>query len=107
MDALDEIPFGTCHSQRASIAKLLNSLAKSQVPGLRMLMTSRPHGDLLQDFTRPHHVWKAYSIPNDKVQADIKLYVRAAVESFAGEWNIDANSQAKLIARLAGPKQTM
>jgi len=107
VDALDEIPFGTCRSQRASIARLLNSLAKSQAPGLRMLMTSRPHGDLLQSFTISHHVWKAYPIPDDKVQADIELYVRAAVENSAEEWKIDDTSQARLIASLAGKNQTM
>lgn len=107
VDALDEIPFGTCHSQRARVTNLLNTLANSQAPGFRILMTSRPHGDLLQSFTISHHAWKAYPIPDDKVQADIEISVRATIEKYAEEWKIDATFQTKLIARLAGPKQTM
>jgi hypothetical protein len=107
VDALDEIPFSTCHNQRARITGLLNVLAKSQVPGLRMLMTSRAHGDLLRSLASSQSVWREYLIPDHEVQADIQRYVRAVVENSAEEWNIDQDSQSRLISRLAGPKQTM
>jgi hypothetical protein len=107
VDALDEIPFSTFHNQRARITGLLNVLAKSQVPGLRMLMTSRAHGDLLRSLASSQSVWREYLIPDHEVQADIQRYVRAVVENSAEEWNIDQDSQSRLISRLAGPKQTM
>lgn len=50
VDAVDELAFSASHSQRIGIRKLLNTLTSSQAPGLRMLMTSRPHSDLLISF---------------------------------------------------------
>jgi hypothetical protein len=107
VDALDEIPFSTCHNQRARITRLLNILAKSQVPGLRMLMTSRPHEDLLKSLASSQSIWREYPISDHEVQADVQRYVHTVVESSAEEWNIDQDSQSRLIARLAGPQQTM
>lgn len=107
VDAPDEIPFDTRHIQKTQIAGLLNTLAKSQAPGLRMLMTSRPHGDLLKSFASTQSTWREHPIPEDMIQADIELYVRAAIENPAEEWNLDQSSQSRLLARLAGPKQTM
>jgi hypothetical protein len=107
VDAIDEIPFCTCPSQRAKIVTLLNTLAKSRISSLRMLMTSRPHGDLLNSFAGSGPAWKAYPIPDNKIQVDIERYVRAAVEQLAMDCGVNENSQERLIARLAGPKQTM
>jgi hypothetical protein len=107
VDALDEIPFSTCQSQRVRIAGLLKTLAESQVPTLRMLMTSRPDGDLVNNFGGSRSTWREYPIPKDNIQADVELYVRAVIEQYAEEWKIDKTSQARLIDRLAGPEQTM
>lgn len=107
VDALDEVPFHNRHSERASVAKFLNTLASSQAPTPRVLMTSRPHEDLLRIFGDPQAGWAVFPIPADNNQADVKLYVRAAVKELAMEYGVNENSQERLIARLAGPKQTM
>jgi hypothetical protein len=107
VDALDEVPFHNRHSERASVAKFLNTLASSQAPTLRVLMTSRPHEDLLRIFGGPQAGWAVFPIPADNIQADVKLYVRAAVKELAMEYGVNENSQERLIARLAGPEQTM
>ena len=104
VDALDEIPY---QGNRAGIPKLLNSLASSQYTSLRILMTSRPDGDLLRSFGGSQPGWRVFPIPADKLQADVELYVRAAVEELALEYGINENAQKGLIARLAGPGQTM
>ena len=55
VDALDEIPFQTMHDERAKIAELLNTLVSSQTPRLHLLMTSRPHDDLIKSFAAREH----------------------------------------------------
>jgi hypothetical protein len=108
VDALDEIPFQTMHDERAKIARLLNTLASSpQTPNLHLLMTSRPHEDLVKSFGRPQTIWSAHPFPTDKLQADIELYVRSKITQLAEGLDIDVADQNRLIVRLSGPKQTM
>ena len=107
VDALDEIPFQTMHDERAKIAELLNTLVSSQTPRLHLLMTSRPHDDLIKSFADPRATWNARPIPPDNIQADIKLYVRSKITKLAEGLYISEADQKRLIARLSGPKQTM
>lgn len=107
VDALDEIPFQTMHDERAKIVRLLNTLASSQTPALHLLMTSRPHEDLVKSFTSQHAIWSASPIPANHLQADIELYVRSKVAQLAEGVNINTTDQRRLIARLSGPNQTM
>jgi hypothetical protein len=107
VDALDEIPFQTMHNDRAKIARLLNTLASSETPALHLLMTSRPHEDLVKSFTSQHAIWSAYPIPANHLQADIELYVRSNITQLAEGLDINATDQKRLITRLSGPKQTM
>ena len=107
VDALDEIPFQTMHDERAKIAELLNTLVSSQTPRLHLLMTSRPHDDLIKSFAGPRAIWSARPIPTDNIQADIELYVRSNIGRLAKSLDISANDQRKLIDRLSGPKQTI
>jgi hypothetical protein len=107
IDALDEIPFQTMHDDRAKIARLLNTLASSQSPALRLLMTSRPHGDLVKSFASQRAIWSAHPIPADRIQADIELYVRSKITQIVEGVDISGIDQKRLISRLSGPKQTM
>lgn len=107
VDALDEIPFQNRHKERAGIVRLLNTLASSQASTLRILMTSRPHDDLLRSFGCSPAGWRVFPIPAKMIQADVELYVRAAVEELALTCGLNKNSQERLIARMTGPGQTM
>jgi hypothetical protein len=107
VDALDEIPFLAMHGERAKIARLFNTLASLQVPTLRVLMTSRPHEDLLTIFRGSQSIWRELKITVSFIQADIRLYVGAKITQLAEDLEIDEITQQRLIARLAGPEQTM
>jgi hypothetical protein len=107
VDALDEILFRTMHDARAKIVELPNTLASSQTPALHLLMTSRPHEDLVKSFTDPQAAWSVFPMPAENLQADIELYVRSKITRLAKDLNISAPNQIKLISRLSGPKQTM
>ena len=107
VDALDEIPFQTMHDGRAKIARLLNTLASLNAPTVRVLMTSRPHEDLLRVFGGSQSIWRELPIPASFIQADIRLCVGAKIRQLAEDLEIDEITQQKLIVRLAGPEQTM
>jgi len=107
VDALDEVPFRILHDERAKISKLLNTLASSQSPDLHLFMTSRAHEDLVKIFGGPQAAWRAFPIPADSIQADIETYVRSKIAHLAEGMNINQSDQKRLIARLAGPRQTM
>jgi hypothetical protein len=107
VDALDEVPFHSRSGERAGIVRLLGTLASSQAPYLHILMTSRPHEDLLRSFGGLRSFWIANPIPAANIAADIELYVRSGITEIAGRVKINVNDQKRLIARLAGPEQTM
>jgi hypothetical protein len=107
VDALDEIPFGIHPKQRTDITDLLNQLASSKFPNLRLLVTCQPQTDLMESLSDQGGTWTKRAFPPDRVQSDIERFVRRTVVESSRAWSLDVVAQEKLIERLAGSQETM
>lgn len=98
LDGVDEIsPLSQCRQ----ITSFLNRIAALDKCNLRILITTRP-----LELTDPwRSLWSQHTIPAYRVAEDIETYVRRVVLQDLS--HIAVESQAKIIAKLAGPTQTM
>lgn len=103
VDGIDEI---RDRSTRRGVTGYLNELCSLSSAQHRVLTTSRPEADVLAAF-RADHGWRRLPIPKDSVRSDIELFVKHELERQPDLEDMDEGVRTKLLARLAGPEQTM
>lgn len=103
VDGLDEV---RDRMVREGVFTYLNELCSLSTKKLRILATARPEADILTSL-RDERGWWVLPIPNDRVRADIELYVKHELSRHEELKDLDDPVREELLNRLAGPEQAM